>query len=119
MHVHGDAAAIILDSEAAIDIDLDLDVLAIAGQRLIDTVVDQFVDQMVQALGAGVADVHSRTLADVGRVAEDLHAFRDILLLGDCRTIGVRGGQLVLGNTKGLFTTHDATPQHAERWTRR
>ena len=46
--------------------------LAIAGHRLVDRVVDDFVDQVVQPAGRGVGDVHARPLADVLQVAQVL-----------------------------------------------
>ena len=76
MIVDGDAAAVVGDADAAVDVDRDVDVLAVAGQGLIDAVVDQLVDEVVQPLGAGVADVHAGRLADVGRSlpASSVHA---------------------------------------------
>jgi hypothetical protein len=48
-----------------VDVDDDVDVRAVAGQRLVDRVVDHLVHQVMQA-GAviGVADVHAGALAD-------------------------------------------------------
>jgi hypothetical protein len=43
---------------------LDPDGVAIAGQRLVDRVVDDFVDEVVEATLAGRADVHAGPLAD-------------------------------------------------------
>ena len=43
---------------------VDLDLVAIAGQRLVDGVVDHLVDHVVQARAVvGVADIHARPLA--------------------------------------------------------
>ena len=44
--------------------DRHLDLRAVAGHRLVDRVVDDLVDQVVQASGRGVADVHAGALAD-------------------------------------------------------
>ena len=44
----------------------------VAGHRFVDRVVDDFVDEVVQAAGGGVADVHGGPLADVLQVAEVL-----------------------------------------------
>ena len=48
------------------------DPVAVAGQRLVDGVVDDLPDQVVQAALAGGADVHARTLADRLEALEDL-----------------------------------------------
>ena len=55
----GDAAAVVLDGDRAVVVDRDADVLGEAGHGLVDRVVDDFVDQVVQAAGRGVADVHA------------------------------------------------------------
>ena len=64
--------------------------LQIAGEGFIDAVVNQLVDQMVQALGAGVADVHAGPLADVGGIAEDI----DVVAFIVAAAIGHRGSFL-------------------------
>ena len=43
---------------------VDHDAVAVAGQRLVDGVVDDLPDQVVQAALAGGADVHAGALAD-------------------------------------------------------
>src|SRR5204862_409641 len=75
MHVHGDSPAIVGDTEAAIHVDLDVDVGAEAADGFIDAVIDQFVDEVVQAARTGVADVHAGSQADVVRVLQQLNAF--------------------------------------------
>ena len=59
-----DAAAIVDDRDGVVDVYLDVDLGAVSGQGLVDAVVDNFVDQMVQALGAYAADIHGRPLAN-------------------------------------------------------
>ena len=60
----------------------DVNVLAKTGQRLIDAVGDQLVNEMMQPLDAGVADVHAGPLADMFRVALDLDIAFAIHLVG-------------------------------------
>ena len=48
------------------------DPVAVAGQRLVDRVVDDLPDQVVQAALTGRADVHARALADRLEALEDL-----------------------------------------------
>src|SRR5262249_44075129 len=66
------AAAVVFDRHRAVDVDRNLHFGGIVGHRLVDRVVDDFVDQVVQAAGRGVADVHARPLADVLQIAQVL-----------------------------------------------
>ncbi len=77
-YVHRDAAAIVRDAERAVRMNLDLDVLAMAGQRLIDAVVHKLVDEVMQSLGPRIADVHAGPLADMGGVAQHLDVFAGV-----------------------------------------
>ena len=63
LDIHGDAAAVIRDLNDVVLEDLDLNVVAVTGQRLVDGVVHDLIDQMVQAALAGRADIHARALA--------------------------------------------------------
>ena len=53
--------------------DDDIDLVAVAGQRLVDGVVDELLDHVMKP-GAvvGVADVHSRSFANGFKAAQDL-----------------------------------------------
>ena len=51
--VHRDAAAVVGHPDAAVGEQGDLDEVAVAGQRLIDGVVDHLLDQMVQTALTG------------------------------------------------------------------
>ena len=59
--VDRNASAVIHHAHAAVRQNRHLDVRSVACQRLIDGVVDDLVHQVVQASGAGGADVHART----------------------------------------------------------
>src|SRR5204863_5017627 len=87
----GDAAAVVADADTAVHVDLDVYALAVAGQGLVHAVVDQLVDEVVQSLDAGVADVHAGAVADVLGVAEDVHVLR--FVLGAGRRGAGRGGR--------------------------
>ena len=61
LNVHGDAAAVIGDLNDIVLQDLDLDVVAVAGQRLINGVVHDLVHQMMQtALTGGAVYIPGR-----------------------------------------------------------
>ena len=69
--VHGDAASVVDDPESAVGLDGDLDVVAVAGQGLVDGVVHDLVHQVVQPALAGGADVHAGPLAHSLEPLED------------------------------------------------
>ena len=81
--VDGDAAAVVGDGDAVVGMDDDLDLVGLAGERLVDRVVDHLVDQVVQPALPRGADVHARALADRLEALEDgdvLGAVRAVLL---------------------------------------
>ena len=67
-----DAAAVVLNADPAILGDGYKNVGAVAGERFIDGVVDDFVNEVVKTTGTGGADVHARTLANSFEPFEDL-----------------------------------------------
>ena len=72
LHVgDGDAAPVVDDGDGAVGVDRDVDARAVAGQRLVDRVVDDLVDEVVQAAQARRADVHARALAHGLEALED------------------------------------------------
>lgn len=68
---HGDAAAVVHDAHAAVGEDRDVDRVRVAGQRLVDGVVDDLVHEVVQSALAGRADVHTGSLANRVQTLED------------------------------------------------
>ena len=71
--VGGDAAAVVDDGHRAVGIERHRDEVGMAGQRLVDGVVDDLVDHVVQARAViGVADVHAGALAHRVEALEDL-----------------------------------------------
>ena len=63
LDVHGDAAAVVAHADHVPLLDRHFDRRAEAGQRLVDGVVDDLIDQMVQTGGGGGADIHTGPLA--------------------------------------------------------
>ena len=76
VHVHGDPAAVVDDRDRVVDVDRDRDVAAEPGERLVDRVVHDLVDEVVQTGGSGGPDVHRRPLAD------GLEAFQNLDFVG-------------------------------------
>ena len=71
MLVDRDAAAVVDDGDRLVGVDRYLDLVAVAGERLVDRVVDDLVDEVMEAARAGRADVHARALAHGIETTED------------------------------------------------
>ena len=89
--VGGDAAAVVLDADAAVVLQGHRDAGGVAGQRLVDGVVDDLPHEVVQAALAGGADVHAGALADGLEPLEDLDRGRVVLALLDRVALAHRG----------------------------
>jgi hypothetical protein len=75
--VDRDAAAVVFHGHGVVGVDGDQDAVRVAGQRLVDGVVDHLVHHVVQAGDViGVADVHA------GALAHGVEAFEDLDVLG-------------------------------------
>ena len=72
VHVRRDATTIVLDGDRPIDVHVDPHLGAVTSQGLVDGVVDNLVHHVVQTTGLGVADVHTRALANCLKALEDL-----------------------------------------------
>ena len=70
-HVDGDAAAVVDHGDAVVGMDDDLDLVGLAGERLVHRVVHHLVDQVMEAAQARGPDVHARSLADRLEALED------------------------------------------------
>ena len=64
VHVDGDAAAVVTVTDATVGQQRHLDRVAVPRERLVDRVVNDFVDQVVESALPGGADVHARPFAD-------------------------------------------------------
>ena len=72
LDIHGDAASVVPDRDRVAGVDRDHDVIAVAGQGLVDGIVHDLIDQMVQTGLRGGADVHAGTLANRLQTLQDL-----------------------------------------------
>jgi hypothetical protein len=99
----GNAAAVVDDGDRVVDVDEDFDGVAVPGEGLVDGVVDDLVDQMMEARLAGGADVHRGTDTHRLKSFEDLDgvcAVSDLVGFFDhgCelvfRSLGGRGGAM-------------------------
>ncbi len=70
MDIHRHAAAVVGDFYRAVGMDDHFDRLRMAGERLVDRVVDDFLRQMVRARGVGV---HARAALDGVKARKDFN----------------------------------------------
>src|SRR6185436_9724914 len=80
----GDAAAVVGHGKGAVGVDADLDRLGMAPHGLVDRVVDDLVDEVVEAARSGVPDEHAGALANRLQALEDLDLGRAVVA-GRCR----------------------------------
>ena len=75
-----DAAAVVAHRARAVGVQRDGHLGRMAGQRLVDRVVDDLVDHVVQARAVvGVADIHARPLAHRVEALQDLDRLRAVV----------------------------------------
>jgi hypothetical protein len=72
MHLDGNAATVVLDRDARVDVDGHVDASALACEGLVYRVVHHLEHEVVKPAFAGVPDVHARTLANSLQTFEDL-----------------------------------------------
>ena len=77
----GDAAAVVdhLDDLALFQRNDDL--VAVAGKRLVDRIVNDLIDQMMQPAGTGRADIHTRSFSDGLQPLKDLDLIGAVIVL--------------------------------------
>ena len=97
-----DAAPVVDDGHAAIDVDRDLDHFSETRHMFIDAVVDDLVDEMVQTIDAGTADVHGRTFPDGIQAFEHLNLVRTVFLSSGSIAVAGRTGGLINSRRIGL-----------------
>ena len=93
MHPGRNAAAVIHDRDAPIDMDRHLDRLAESRHMFIDAVVDDFIDKVMEAVRTGAADVHRRTLPHGIQAFQHFDLVRAVTLGFRCGLVLVTGHQ--------------------------
>ena len=76
MRVDRNATPVIDNGDGVVDMNRDVDLIGVARKGLVNRVVNNFIDEVVEACWASRADVHGRTLAD------GLKAFKHLDLIG-------------------------------------
>ena len=104
VHVYRDPATVVGDGDAVVDVDLDVDLVAVAGQRLVDGVVDDFEDQVVEPTLGGIADVHARAFAHGREALEHLDVAGRIASVTGFGCTFVSSGPVLAVGTEAEFT---------------
>ena len=91
MRIDRDAAAVVDDREKAVGLDLDLDEMGVAGERLVHGIVDHLGEQVVHRLLVGAADIHA------GPPAHRLEPFEHLDVAGGVAALGAGGRARGLG----------------------
>ncbi len=101
--IHRDPAAVVDHGHRTVDVHGDVHLIAVAGQCLVNRVVDDLVHQVVQPGGARRSDVHGGALANSLEAFKDLDFVRTVFLCtravaiagaAGCR-VGGRGGNVL------------------------
>jgi len=88
VRIDRDATAVVDHAHGAVFEDGHLDVVGVAGEGLVDGVVDDLVHEMMQTARPGRADVHA------GALAHRLETLQDLDLIGAVVTGDLRGAVL-------------------------
>src|SRR5215472_8225260 len=83
--VDWNATSVVNDRDGAVDMDGDVDFRTESAQRLVDGVVDDFIDEMVESGRPCRTDVHR------GPFADGFEAFEDVDLVGAVLVCGAAG----------------------------
>ena len=106
VHIHRDAAAVIFDRDAVVRVNRYNDFVGISGKRFVDTVVNDFINEMMQSAFAGIADIHAGTFPD------SFESFQNCDLAGGITALSGgsrRGRRGIFRRNRGFFC-HIATP---------
>src|SRR5439155_3565243 len=71
--INGNAGAIVNDGRAAVLVERDVDLRAAARQGLVNGVVDHLIQEVVQPIRPGAANVHRRALANTLQTLQNLN----------------------------------------------
>ena len=96
LHVGRDAAAVVVDLHRAVVVQGHLDPGRVAGDALVGGVVDDLVDEVIDATAVGGADVHAGPLADSVETLE----VREVV--GPVHGLGLCGQRILLQIMRGV-----------------
>jgi hypothetical protein len=76
MDIDGDAAPLVLHGDGSVFVDGQRHLIAVAVDRFVNAVIDDFPNQMVEAGAIGRPDIHTGTLPHTLHLTEELNAIR-------------------------------------------
>jgi hypothetical protein len=79
--IRGNTSAVVDDGNGSVDVDRNVDLVTKARERLVDRVVDDFVDEVMQSRRPGRSDIHRGPLADGFEAFEDFDFVRAVVLV--------------------------------------
>ena len=77
----GDPAPVVLDGAGAVRVDRDVHAVAVARERLVNGIVDDFAHKVMKPLFVRRTDIHAGALADMLDPVEHLNLFRAVCAL--------------------------------------
>ena len=80
LDVHGNTTAVVGDGDGVAGVDGHGNMLTVSGQRLVDGVVHDFIDQVVQTGGGGRADIHTGSFPHRFQTLQNLNLLRAVFL---------------------------------------
>ena len=92
---HGNSPAVVDNFYTAVGLDRYGDFPAVSGKRLVDGVIDDFIDHMMETLGAGRPDIHPRALAYRFKTLQHLDVL-GIVVVHDCSLKHVLKARVIL-----------------------
>ena len=115
--IHRNPAAVVDHGDGVVDVDRDVDLIAMAGQRLVYRVVDDLVDEMMEPWRAGRADVHRRPLAHGFEAFEDFDLVGAVIVHTGTVAVAARGDALSLGRRRMVWSGFEfSRPLIVVRW---
>ena len=88
VHVNGNTASIVGNPDAVVGLNGDFHMAGKSCKRFVDTVIDRFIDQMMQTPFSGVADVHTRAFPHCFQTFEHRDLGGGILTVRRCVFFG-------------------------------
>ncbi len=80
--VDRNAASVVDHGDGIVKVNGDFDLVGVSGERFVNGVVNDFVNEMMQTHFSGRADVHGGTFADGFHAAEDLDGVGGVVAVG-------------------------------------
>src|SRR3979490_2159874 len=81
--VDGNAPSVVAYGDRVVEVDGDFDLVGVAGQRFVDRVVYDFIDEVMQTKFAGRTDVHCGTFTHRFHAVEDFDRVGGVVSIGD------------------------------------